>query len=62
MFTLLLDKQTALLGKHDWQAKTKGNMMLATKLGPVLTIAKPKAKLWVNVDTLDLVQPSLTSD
>ena len=25
--------------------KTKGNMMLATKLGPVLATAKPKAKL-----------------
>jgi putative sterol carrier protein len=25
--------------------KTKGNMMLATKLGPVLSAAKPKSKL-----------------
>ena len=37
-----LDGQKAFM---TGKLKTKGNMMLATKLGPVLTIAKPKAKL-----------------
>jgi len=37
-----LDGQTAFM---TGKLKTKGNMMLATKLGPVLATAKPKAKL-----------------
>ncbi|KAG8830017.1 hypothetical protein FRC17_005586 [Serendipita sp. 399] len=37
-----LDGQKAFM---TGKLKTKGNMMLATKLGPVLATAKPKAKL-----------------
>jgi putative sterol carrier protein len=37
-----LDGQKAFM---TGKLKTKGNMMMATKLGPVLAAAKPKAKL-----------------
>ncbi|KIM22083.1 hypothetical protein M408DRAFT_333086 [Serendipita vermifera MAFF 305830] len=37
-----LDGQKAFM---TGKLKTKGNMMLATKLGPVLAASKPKAKL-----------------
>ena len=37
-----LDGQKAFMAG---KLKTKGNMMLPTKLGPVLATAKPKAKL-----------------
>ena len=37
-----LDGQKAFM---TGKLKTKGNMMLATKLGPILATAKPKAKL-----------------
>jgi len=37
-----LDGQKAFM---TGKLKTKGNMMLATKLGPVLATAKPKARL-----------------
>jgi len=37
-----LDGQKAFM---TGKLKTKGNMMLATKLGPVLATARPKAKL-----------------
>ncbi|KAG8800851.1 hypothetical protein FRC16_001920 [Serendipita sp. 398] len=53
--TIILSDETFVQlaeGKLDGQKafmtgklKTKGNMMLATKLGPVLATAKPKAKL-----------------